>query len=738
MSRCSCVVLLSLFSFVTALAQTPSRESEIKKLGHSRHGDAFDEGPRQKPWRMEGIGRSHFQVTTSVPEVEEWFDQGHTLLHSFWYFEAERAFRWCLKLDPECAMAWWGLARSVRMEGEDGAKRRNSILKEALRRKDKVSRRERLYLDAWEAAYLLDPGRDTEGKSETERLVGGLERIVLEFPDDVEAKALLALQNIWGGPRFATELVLREILARESDHPGAHHYRIHVWDGPEGQIALESCARYGVVAPYVGHANHMPGHVYSGLGMWHEAAYSMDSATRVEQHYMRQCMTQPFNTWNYAHNRNYLAYIQEQLGMPEAALMAARELLAAPIDQRYNNPDKPGYSVHREGLDAMLRTLVKYELWKEVQAIPWRKTSEDTMWSRYCAALVALAETRPDDAAEKLRELQGMKAEIDKPENQSLRDYHEILCLELQGHLDLARDRTLEGLGSLTKAAERELALRKKDDDPPNYPRNLYVVLGESYLHAGSPGLAVKAFTKALENVSNDGFALAGLARAHAATGDRAQAQVALSRLLHVWSVAEADNRWLAAARALGIEAHARDSSPGAQRLYRRADLDAVGPMSWEPYDAPALSALDTKGQKVVLEDYRGKNVLLVFYLGDECPHCVEQLAAISRRCADFNSRNTEILAISKDSPQENLKLIESGKLPFRLLSDPGLDNARRFQSYDDFEDLELHSTLLIDASGKIRWSRQGGDPFEDIDFLLAEIDRLNPKPADTLPAAGG
>lgn len=62
-------------------------------MGHSKHGTAFDTGLRQKPWRMEGIGTAHFPITTKVPEVQEWFDQGN-VLHSFWYEEAERSFRW--------------------------------------------------------------------------------------------------------------------------------------------------------------------------------------------------------------------------------------------------------------------------------------------------------------------------------------------------------------------------------------------------------------------------------------------------------------------------------------------------------------------------------------------------------------------------------------------------------------------------------------------------------------------
>src|SRR5260221_10426625 len=84
-------------------------EKSIEQWGHSLHGQAWDEGPRSRPWVMEGIGHTHFPVTSKNPDVQAWFDQGHTLLHGFWFFEAERAFRWCVKLDPDCAMAYWGL-----------------------------------------------------------------------------------------------------------------------------------------------------------------------------------------------------------------------------------------------------------------------------------------------------------------------------------------------------------------------------------------------------------------------------------------------------------------------------------------------------------------------------------------------------------------------------------------------------------------------------------------------------
>ena len=193
---------------------SPPAESQQDDVlpGHSRHGEGFDEGPRQRPWKLENIGSSHFPITTSVPEVQEWFDQGNTLLHSFWYFEAERAFRWCLKLDPDCAMAWWGLGRAVR-----GA-RSEEFFKEAYARKDLVSERERMYLEAWEAAYAPELSGavevlDEKGRKQNDILAEELERIAMEHPDDLEAKALVGRYRMRDEGRYGNELIYREILS---------------------------------------------------------------------------------------------------------------------------------------------------------------------------------------------------------------------------------------------------------------------------------------------------------------------------------------------------------------------------------------------------------------------------------------------------------------------------------------------------------------------------------------------
>jgi hypothetical protein len=141
---------------------------------------------------MPAIGRTHFPITHKNPEVQKWFDQGNTLLHSFWDFEAERAFRWCLKLEPDNGTAWWGLARST------SDKRAEEFIREAAKRKHTVSERERLYIEASEKSIVKDPLRDRgdDYRNQNEEYRKVLETISVKYPSDMEARALLALTSM--------------------------------------------------------------------------------------------------------------------------------------------------------------------------------------------------------------------------------------------------------------------------------------------------------------------------------------------------------------------------------------------------------------------------------------------------------------------------------------------------------------------------------------------------------------
>ena len=207
---------------------------------------------------------------------------------------------------------------------------------------------------------------------------------------------------------------------------------------------------------------------------------------------------------------------------------------------------------------------------------------------------------------------------------------------EVEARLRLARGETVKGLSLLQEVAELEHEARPENNDPPTFPRSLYNVLGEAYLDHDAPQLAVGAFERTLEVVQHNGFSLSGLARAHHAQGDIEAARDAYARMLAVWSHAEPGIWQNERARALGIEAEPLDLSPGPQRNYATETLATLGPNTWQPYAAPELDAVDATGNHITLADYLGKNVLLVYYLSDQCVHCVEQLRLIEERAHEF------------------------------------------------------------------------------------------------------
>ena len=703
--------------------------------GHSRHGTAFDSGLRQKPWKMDGIGHTHFPITTKVPEVQEWFDQGNTLLHSFWFEEAERSFRWCLKLDPDNAMAYWGLARCGLNWFTRGpldkpeTKRYLDFLNEAVRLKGTVSERERLFIEAWGDSFTGE-SFTLGGKERAEILCRRLQELSLKFPDDIEAKVLFALFSIHPGHALSTELMIQQVLAKEPDHPGAHHYRIHNWDGAAPEQGLPSCIRYGQVAPKVGHADHMPGHNFTKMGLWHEAAWSMDTATRIELRYMNEQLALPFETWNFAHNRNYLCYIQEQLGMVDVALRGARDLLAAPRDPESNKDNQ--YGAFDQGMVALVRGLLKYERWDDLLsksnsvAIPWRDLPNDKLLRTFAETLAYIGKKDLHRARTQLHELKVLAGTKKDAEAASMAKIAEGLLLGAEGNL-------LDSTRLLLDAAESERKDREAgnyDNDPPSNPWPVARLLGDVYLERGEARLAIEAYERALKQEPYDAFTLSGLTRAYAATGARDKAENAYGRLLYVWSGAPPDLKWMTAASAPGLKAKPIAPTLTVERPYRPELLANLGTLNWEPYAAPKLSCLDVDGKPVTLDQFRGTNVLLVFYLNDECVHCVEQLKSINAHGDDWSGENTVVLGVSSVTPEKNKASPKLGKLAIRLLSDSNHENARRFTSYDDFEDLELHSTVLIDTQGRVHWKRTGGKPFADVDFLLKSVKQMNQKAA--------
>ena len=339
----------------SALASRLAADEAIPRLGHSLHGEAFDDGPRQQARRMSGMGDVHFAVTTKSQDAQAFFDQGTAQLHTFYYYEAERSFRQAALLDPECAMAYWGMA----MANVNNGGRAKRFLEKARARQAQASDRERKYIDALDAYYR-------EGKKDEEHrqdYLKGLEAIVLAYPDDIEAKAFLAwaLVSSRPGSRVAVNVLIEDVLRRSPLHPGANHYRIHLWDGNDPAQALESALAYGRAAPGIAHAWHMPGHIFNGLSRWHEAAYQQEASLRVDHAQLLEKGVLPFEIHNYAHNTHYLIANLSHLGRVHDAVAIARNLIEEPRDPQKNDRSNGG-SAQRLGRISLLRIYVRYGL----------------------------------------------------------------------------------------------------------------------------------------------------------------------------------------------------------------------------------------------------------------------------------------------------------------------------------------------------------------------------------------
>jgi len=209
------------------------------------------------------------------------------------HLEAKRSFRQALQEYPNLVMDYWGMA----MANASNSERARGIIDEAKERLGKKpDKREQLYVEALDRYLpkLEKKTKDNEAESKNksnadedadskrkraERFITDLENILYEFPEDIEAKAFLVLQ-IWLGERagvkitsrYAVNALLTEIFAADPMHP-AHHYRIHLWDRSRGKLALDSAANCGQSMPGVAHMWHMPGHIYSRLHRYADAAW---------------------------------------------------------------------------------------------------------------------------------------------------------------------------------------------------------------------------------------------------------------------------------------------------------------------------------------------------------------------------------------------------------------------------------------------------------------------------------
>ncbi|MCK5922835.1 MAG: hypothetical protein KAG66_17970, partial [Methylococcales bacterium] len=298
-------------------------------------------------------------------EVQRFFDQGIGQRHRFWDFEAERTFRQVAALDPDCAMAYWGMAQA----NLNNAKRGKGFIEEAAKRRDKANDHERLYIDGVSKYF---ENTKTDIKVRLKKLISSYERIIEKHPDDIEAKAFLMKTLYFANGKglkynshYATNLLIGEILAKNPQHP-AHHYRIHLWDHEKPENALAAAAACGPSAPAIAHMWHMPGHTYSRLKRYNDAAWQQEASARIDHSHMTRFQIVPDRISNFAHNNEWLIRNMNHVGRVKDSLDLARNMIELPRLAKFVKKKYSANGCWQYGRQRLRDTLLRYEMWKEL------------------------------------------------------------------------------------------------------------------------------------------------------------------------------------------------------------------------------------------------------------------------------------------------------------------------------------------------------------------------------------
>jgi peroxiredoxin/tetratricopeptide (TPR) repeat protein len=732
---------------ITPAMADPEHPGESVPAGHSHEGEAFNEGPRQKAMAIDGTGEVNFPIQSTSPAAQGLFHQGIGQLHGFWYFEAERTFRQIAALDPTCAMAYWGMA----MANWENPKRATEFINKAMALREHAGAKHALWIEA-QHRFHTAAGKDDVAKRR--QLIRDLEGIIHAYPDDIEAKAFLACR-IWQFSRLgiaitsyeSVDALLQQVLAKAPLHP-AHHYRIHLWDQEKAERALDSAALLARTAPAIAHMWHMPGHIYSKLHRYDDSAWHQQASSRVDHRWMLAHRILPDQIHNYVHNQEWLIRNLQMMGDSEQALMLSRDLLANPRHPTLNADSNNKSSVHYGRL-RHLETLEQFELWdialkdlatgdfstpgnddsvlkaQRLTGIAHFSLGHHKELKQLCDDLSATMEKQKSEksAAEESARTKAQKekknrkaidqavADAGRKWNDPMRK-HKELSEEMQAHLALLEKRTPLTVKGIRRAKH---------------------VMARLHLQIGEKDQALRLSKEAVDEAPQQTLPLAARVEILHATDDKEAARAAFTQLQGMSASIDLKAppfaRLASIAKEFGAAADWRNKTTPRADVGTRPSLDSLGPLHWTPPPAPDFSLPQADGKQISLASFKGKPVVVLFYLGHGCLHCIEQLNGFAPQYQAFQKAGIEIIAISTDPVAELREsqnaYTEGGNFPFAILADPSQQSFQSYRAYDDFEKKPLHGTFLIDPQGRVLWQDIAAEPFAKPDFLLKEAVRL-------------
>jgi tetratricopeptide (TPR) repeat protein len=494
------------------------------------------------------LGNYHRKVSTSSEAAQRYFDQGFTLIYAFNHAEAIRSFREAARLDPSCAMAWWGVALAYGpninkpMDPADAPKAWEAV-KNARERLSGTSDVEKALIEAVSKRYAETAPADRAPLDHA--YADAMRELVKQFPDDLDAATLFAESlmdlspwDYWtkdARPKPETQemlAALESVIKRSDNHPGANHYYIHAVEAVEPAKALASADRLLHFAPGAGHLVHMPAHIYLRLGLYREASLSNELASKADQSYIAQCNAQGFYPATYyPHNVHFLWYTNAMEGRSAASMAAAKEIAKHAGHMKLSEAERLAPLVSL--------VQVRFGKWDDVLAapVPPEDHKFESAMSHYTRGLAFAATGKTDDAE---KELAPLKAAAETPDFKAKDDPHlpaaaivNVAVHDLTAQIAAKKGDHDTAIAQLTEAVNVEDALPYME--PPYAYMPMRHGLGAALLAAGKAADAEQVYREDLKRHPNNGWSLFGLAQSLRTQGKSDAADAVQRQFEQAW-----------------------------------------------------------------------------------------------------------------------------------------------------------------------------------------------------------
>jgi tetratricopeptide (TPR) repeat protein len=509
-----------------------------------------------------GSGANEFGTVafsmSCAEKVRPDFNLATSLLHSFEYTEAEKVFAKVIDGDPECIMAYWGAAMCNfhplwAPPGPEELQKGSKIIALARSINNNKASRESDYLEA--IATIYDESDVLDHRTRVLKFEKASQRLFEKYPDDKEAAIFYALSldasadptdKTFHNQKKAGD-ILNSILVNEPNHPGVAHYIIHNYDYPElAQLGLPAARKYASIAAASAHAQHMPSHIFTRLGLWDESIQSNINSVSAAQCYAQNLKAK--GHWDEElHGLDYLMYAYLQKGDDAKALEQLKYLET--IKEVFPQNFKVGYSF----ASMPARYALERKDWKSASKLKlepadfaWNKFLWEKANVNFGRLLGAVHTHNLKDAKSDLVEIQLIHDKLTQANEKYKANLVLIQIKACEAWIKLEEGKKDEAIKLMTEAADMEDATAKHPVTPGEVlpAREL---LADMYLETGDFKNALKAYEEDLVRHPNRFNGLYGAGLALEKSGDRKKANEYYQQLLALANSSATDRPQMAA-----------------------------------------------------------------------------------------------------------------------------------------------------------------------------------------------